>query len=172
MFCPSCAQRISDDESRYCSKCGFSTANVPTFVKDGGELGQSHRKGLRQGAKLVLVSVILLPALILLSPMFPPNDTLIESSPSNTWFEQIGWALFWTIFLAGVARVLFSFVFERKLIAAKATEDRTNVLNAANQNPELPPADEPPVSDFGKWKITDELLEPIVAHKKTSGNLR
>jgi hypothetical protein len=172
MFCPKCAQQMSDGESRYCSKCGFLTANIPTLIKDGGELGPEPRAGFRQGAKLVLLSLIFLPILILLAPMFPPNDTLIESSPSNTWFEQIGWTIFWTIFLAGVARIFFALVFEGKSSAANLTARGVESLNGVKQNQALPPSQESPASSFGKWKITDELCEPIVAQKKTSGNIR
>lgn len=172
MFCPNCSNTISDNETHFCSKCGFLIKNVNEFVKDGGKIGDESQKGIRQGAKLIFLSLILLPAFILLNSMFPPNDTLIESSPSNTWFEQIGWMVLWTIFLAGVARIAFTIIFERKSNVGGSDNEVIKQMNSNKIKNALPPMEETPISNFGKWKITDELFEPILVKKKTSGELK
>ena len=147
MFCPKCSQSISDNGTQFCSKCGFLTKNIEDFVKNGGEIGYKRQKGIKQGVKLILLSLILLPVLILLIPMFPPNDILVESSPSNTWFEQIGWAIIWTTFLAGIARIVFALYFETKTAPQNIEEKITNQINESKINNALPPMEEIPISD-------------------------
>ncbi len=102
MFCPKCAEIQSNETTQYCRKCGFNLENLTSFVETKGELNSqtsSRQNGIRQGVKLILLSVILFPIYVFLAPMFPPNDVLVESSPSNTWFEQISWAIMTTLFL-------------------------------------------------------------------------
>jgi hypothetical protein len=113
-----------------------------------------------------------LPVLVLLIPMFPPDDKLVESSPSNTWFEQIGWVIIWTTFLIGVARIVWSIIFEQKTIANQTTAERANKINESKTNQSLPPAQGTPISNLGSWKITDELYEPVFIKQKTSGELK
>ena len=177
MFCPKCSQPLSDDGTQFCSKCGFSTKNVKDFVKLNGkieteELLSKRQKGIKQGLKLIVLSLILLPAFLLLIPMFPPNDTLVESSPSNTWFEQIGWALLWILALTGVARIALTLIFEQKGVAGEKQAEGVKQIEESRINQALPPTKEKSASNFGKWKITDELSEPVFVKQKTSGGLK
>lgn len=177
MFCPKCSQTIPDNGTHFCSKCGFSTKNVGDFLDKDGKISEesnisARQKGIRQGTKLILLSLILFPAFVFLNAMFPPNDVLVESSPSNTWFEQISWAILWTTFLAGVARIAFAFAFAQKSSVSEVDFEETKQINAAKINNALPPMQDTPISNFGKWKITDELLEPILVNRKTSGDLK
>ncbi len=177
MFCPKCSQTILNDGTQFCSKCGFSTGNVKSFLESNGKVGEegsisARQKGIKQGSKLILLTVILLPIYILLAPMFPPNDVLVESSPSSTWFEQIGWAVLWTTFLAGLARIAFAGIFENLNSVSETEQETIKQINASKINNALPPMQDMPISNFGKWNITDELLEPILVQRKTSGDLK
>lgn len=177
MFCPKCAHPVSDDGTRFCSKCGFTIKNVKDFVDHNGEIeaekpSSKRRKGIKQGLKLIILSLILWPALILLIPLFPPNDTLVESSPSNTWFEQIGWAIIWTLFLAGAARIVLAMIFEKKTKTGEIKVEDIKQIYEGKFNQALPPIEETPVSNFGSWKITDELYEPVFVKQKTLGELK
>lgn len=174
MFCPNCSQENSNDATQFCSKCGFNLKGVREIIKKGGaEVEVSNRqKGVRQGVKLILLSLILFPALVLLSAMFPPNDVLVESSPSSTWFEQIGWATLWTIFLSGVARILYAVIFELNTAAVKEKTKPVKQIKTETAKNALPPQESIPVSDFGKWKTTGDLYEPIFSKPKTSGQLK
>jgi len=177
MFCPKCSQPVLNDGTQFCSKCGFSTVNVKSFLDNNGKINEESKnsadqKGIRQGAKLLLLSLILLPIYILLAPMFPANDVLVESSPSDTWFEQISLAVIWTTFFAGLARIAFAVVFERKNRISGIEYKAVKQVNAGKINDALPPMRDVPISNFGNWKITDELLEPISVKRKTSGNLK
>ena len=79
MFCPKCGQRQAADDVRFCSGCGF-TLNVVADVLAGG--GQLHwrppatpatpqplsprQKGVRQGAMLMLSTLLVVPVVIFL----------------------------------------------------------------------------------------------------------
>jgi hypothetical protein len=109
--------------------------------------------------------------------MFPPNDVLVESSPSNTWFEQISWAIMTTLFLIGIVRIAYAFVFENHFAEQKSDFQNTsqNVqksFKSSEKHDALPPSQTAPISNFGKWKTTDELFEPIFVKRKTSGELK
>ena len=104
--------------------------------------------------------------------MFPPNDVLVESSPSNTWFEQIGWTILWTLFLAGAARIAFALIFERQIKTSEVSAENLKEIKSNEKRNALPPSESIPASEFGKWKTTGDLYEPIFAKRKTSGDLR
>ena len=184
MFCPNCAEPQANDATQFCSKCGFSTNAVKHLVETGGkvdfETEQSPRQtGVRQGVKLILLSLILFPAFVLLNSLFPGNDRLVESSPDNTIFEQVGWAILWTIFLAGAARIGYARLFEKNFAAVKKDiavagkkEQNSFQPNQESRNA-LPPAQSIPADNFGKWKeTTRELFEIPRTQKKTSGELK
>ncbi|HZS46960.1 MAG TPA: zinc ribbon domain-containing protein [Blastocatellia bacterium] len=70
MFCPRCGQQIVND-ARFCSKCRFILAGVTRLLASDGiieppesELKPKRslqQKGVRGGAKLIFLSVILFP---------------------------------------------------------------------------------------------------------------
>jgi hypothetical protein len=177
MFCPNCSERQANDATQFCSKCGFPTVGVKKLLENDGSINGENqiatsRKGIKQGVKLIILSLILFPAFVLLNSMFPPNDVLVESSPSNTWFEQIGWTILWTLFLAGAARIAFTLVFERQLKKSEIPVKNIKEIKSNESRNALPPSESIPASEFGKWKTTGDLYEPIFARRKTSGDLR
>ena len=180
MFCPKCAEIQSNETTQYCRKCGFNLDDLKSFVETNGELNSqtsSRKKGIRQGVKLILLSVILFPIYVFLAPMFPPNDVLVESSPSDTWFEQISWAIMTTLFLVGALRIAYAFVFENHFAEKKThskndSENIQKLFKLSEKHNALPPSQAEPASKFGKWKSTEELFEPINVEGKTSGELK
>ncbi|MBA3335647.1 MAG: zinc ribbon domain-containing protein [Acidobacteria bacterium] len=180
MFCPKCAEIQLNETTQYCRKCGFNLENLMSFVETNGELNSQtslRQKGMRRGVKLILLSVILFPIYVFLAPMFPPNDVLVESSPSNTWFEQISWAIMTTLFLVGIVRIAFAFMFENHFAKQKSgsqnnSENVQKSFKASEKHNALPPSQVEPVSNLGKWKTTGELFEPIFVKRKTSGELK
>jgi hypothetical protein len=184
MFCPRCSESQANDEAQFCSKCGFSIKAVKQLVDADGKINiedelSPRQKGIRQGAKLILLSLILLPALVLLSALFPGNDRLVESSPDSTIFDQVGLVIIWTLFLAGAARIAYAFAFEKSasVVIIKANAEFPSEEPASFQPNEarqaLPPSQSVPASSYGKWKqTTRELFEIPRAEKKTSGELR
>ncbi|HSK70263.1 MAG TPA: zinc ribbon domain-containing protein [Pyrinomonadaceae bacterium] len=176
MFCPKCASEIVSDETGFCSKCGFALKSVRKAVENNGENEDSSelsqfQKGIRFGIKLLLLALILIPAFQILGGFFVPNDVLIESSPSSSWFDLLGNAVLITLFLAGAARIFCAVVFERSAKTENSSADSIKEISGKEKNA-LPPSRSAPVSDFGKWKTTDELFEPIFSKPKTSGELK
>ena len=174
MFCPKCAAEINSDETKFCSRCGFIIESVRNIVGQNGQDENeisNFEKGLRFGVKLLLLAVILFPVLQVLSGFFPPDDKLVESSPSSTWFDFASNAVLFALTLSGIARIFYAFVFERAAKSEIVPEKSSREISAKEINA-LPPSHSIPVSDFGKWKTTGELFEPVFSKAKTSGELK
>ncbi len=177
MFCPKCASEIASNKTKFCSKCGFDLFDVKKIVENGGKNKNSNelsqfQNGIRFGVKLLLLALILIPAFQILGGFFTPDDRLVESSPSSSWFDFLGNAVLITLFLAGAARIFYAFVFER---AANKTDSKSeqNKETSGKEKSALPPSQSIPVSDFGKWKeTTRELFEIPRTKGKTSGELK
>jgi hypothetical protein len=77
MFCPQCGQRQATNEARFCSSCGFPLNVVTELLANGGQLpwrptaqGAGHlsprQKGIRQGALLMLSTILVVPLLAII----------------------------------------------------------------------------------------------------------
>jgi hypothetical protein len=106
MYCPQCSQEQVSEEMRFCSRCGFPLAIVSELVRSGGTLagfdpeakGQlsPRQKGVRWGAILMIISVLLVPLAALATAM-----------------EDGFFVLFipvFLIFLFGLARLLHAYL--------------------------------------------------------------
>jgi hypothetical protein len=164
MYCPKCSQPQPSDEMQFCSRCGLRLSNLKDIVLADGQTPLSRskagegdlsprQKGVRQGAVLMLLSLVLIPAYILLAALFPAHDQLVESSPSDTPFEKISQAVLFTIFMLGLARVLYARLFQQG-DSLKENNGETGVsqLKGSATHYELPPAHSAPVSGFGSWR--------------------
>lgn len=171
MNCPKCSHPQPSGESQFCSQCGFpiesaeqllmaaSKTEAPETEKQKDQLSP-RQKGIRQGAKLMLLSIILIPAYVLLAALFPANDVLVESHVSDTAFEKISEAVLLTIFLCGLVRILYAQFFERSERDDKQ-EELTAQLHSASTRYALPPSQSIPVSGFGAWRgNTGEVVQP------------
>jgi len=120
---------------------------------------------------LILLSVILIPAYILLAALFPAQDQLVESSPSDTPFEKISQAILFTIFMCGLARALYARFFQPGA-SLEASKPEVAQLDASSSNYALPPAQSIPVSDFGAWRAnTGEMVPSANADERTTKSL-
>jgi hypothetical protein len=174
MFCPKCACETVSDKTNFCSKCGFTLKPLRNIFENGSEDKtelSSLQKGARFGAKLLILAVILFPVFQVLSGFFTPDDKLVESSLSSSWFDFLTNAILIALALSGISRIFYAIVFERltetKQFSAKAAKE----ISGSQQNA-LPPSNCKPASDFGRWKTTGELFEPIFVKRKTSGELK
>ena len=122
---------------------------------------------------LMLLSLILIPAYVLLAALFPPNDRLVESSPSDTPFEKISQAVLTTVFLLGLARVLYALFFQPGAgVGAVGDNAESGQLNGSAAGHELPPAQSVPVSGFGAWRAdTGEVARPGRGRERTTRSL-
>jgi len=121
----------------------------------------------------MLLSVILIPAYILLAALFPANDRLVESAVSDTPFEKVSQAVLITIFMLGLARMLYARFFQESNIeAVGVAESDMAQLRGSPANHVLPPAQGAPVSNFGSWRAnTGEIAQPLSVSEPTTKSL-
>jgi hypothetical protein len=79
MFCPQCGLRQTSNEARFCSSCGFQLYVVTELLKSGGQLVRRptapgrmspRSRGLRQGAMLMLSTLVVVPVIAILGVAF------------------------------------------------------------------------------------------------------
>ena len=178
MYCPKCAQPQVSAETQFCSRCGLPLDGLKELVEGGAPApaaGLSPRqKGVRHGALLMLLSVVLIPAYFLLAALFPANDQLVESSPSDTPFEKISQAVLVTVFMLGLARVLYALLFQRgaRRAADEVNAEAARLGGAAASGYELPPAESIPVGGFGAWRTdTGDVAQARRPRQRTTKSL-
>jgi hypothetical protein len=78
MYCPQCGQQQVSDSVRFCSRCGFLLDGVTAVVATGGivptryvqpvsQKSSPRSKGVRQGALLMLSTMLVVPVVAILS---------------------------------------------------------------------------------------------------------
>jgi hypothetical protein len=152
MFCPECGQQQVSNEARFCSRCGFQLAGVSGLLATRGALATEamaplpespRRKGVRQGAKLLLFGIFLIPVLAILSEW--SHGLLAEELP----------LLGVILFLGGLLRMIYAGLFEegpyrRQTLPASAyVPPVAPPLGAPPRGAgHLPPAHSLPVRDY------------------------
>ena len=108
MYCPKCGQQQPSGDVRFCSRCGFQLDLVSELITGGVLMSHEavtqrnsrslspRRKGVRQGAKLLFISLVLLPLFFALGFLFDGLAPLVVPL---------------TIFLAGLTRMIYSRLF-------------------------------------------------------------
>ena len=115
MYCPRCGQQQATESMRFCSRCGFAMEGTMQLLAHGGMLplyqppaGEKsispRRRGVKQGALLMLIGVLLVPILRIMANFAPGR------------LENV-FAFFCAIsaiicFLGGPLRMLFAAIFE------------------------------------------------------------
>ena len=177
MYCPKCSRPQVSDETAFCSHCGLPLHELKQVIFAGkSNVGESkaneerspRERGIRQGVMLLLLSLLLIPAYILLSALFPAHDRFVESSVSDTPFEKISQAILVTIFLTGLARVLYARFFQQGISLGEG-EPEVIQLDGSSSTYALPPKQSIPVSDFGAWRVnTGELVQSPSSAERTT----
>ena len=112
MFCPQCGQLQATGVIRFCSRCGFPLDGVIQLLGTGGMIPvyrnpdepvpvSARRKGVKQGAVLLLSGIVLVPLLGVMASF--GNSTFLEIM---TAFAAI------ICFIGGPLRMLYAGVFE------------------------------------------------------------
>jgi hypothetical protein len=167
MFCPRCGQEQISDETRFCSRCGFSMTGVAALISNNGELPQGlttsggkmetpRKKGLKQGGMLFLSGFIIVPLITMFAiavkagPFIPTIAALLT---------------FW----GGILRMIYARVFESndpndQTLEEKVVGTTQHLLNKKRDHGALPQqsiptsAYVPPVA--GNWRDTNDLQNP------------
>ncbi len=115
MFCPRCGQQQATDSMRYCSRCGFPMEGTMQLLAHGGVLPQyqftpdqngpsPRRKGVKQGALLMLIGAILVPIFGVMTGFAPGRLENVFA-----FFAALSAII---CFLGGPLRMLFAGIFE------------------------------------------------------------
>src|SRR2546423_620728 len=112
MYCPNCGQQQIVNELKFCSRCGFPMEGVVNLLSSGGLVPQPiaaqsglkelspRQKGQRQGAMMMLLTILLVPlvgiitgVLDLLPGLFIPLTAIL-------------------LFVGGLLRIVYAGLFE------------------------------------------------------------
>jgi hypothetical protein len=169
MYCPKCSQQQVSDSVRFCSRCGFPlNAVVDLLAHDGvlaaleikGEQLQltSYQNGARQGKVLMIASLVVtfiaaLLSIFLIPELFIPLTGVI-------------------IFLCGILRILYAYIFERGAAERQKSPKESTQLNAAARD-YLPTAHNFPVGGFSERGVnTAEMVAPPSVTEHTTKLLK
>ena len=112
MFCPQCGQQQVSNVTRFCSRCGFPLESVTAVLASGGALPASlhaqggynqlspRSKGIRQGAMIMLSTLLLVPLVAIFSVFVTHNPEVLIPITAITCF------------VGGLLRILYALLFE------------------------------------------------------------
>lgn len=166
MFCPRCGQQQATDSMRFCSRCGFAMEGTLQVLAHGGMLPQyqpppgektisPRRKGVKQGALLMLIGAIIVPLFGIMSAFAPGRLENVFA-----FFAAISAIIF---FLGGPLRMLFAALFEEgapKYNFPMAPTYHTPGVPPANRPAALPPPSINPASQWRQRPQTAEISQP------------
>lgn len=109
MYCPQCGQQQISGDTRFCSRCGFPLGGVLALLSSGGvptvsavatspKILSPRRKGYRQGAMMIIISLIVTPLLSILT----------EAGLPELLVPLAAVLFFW----GGIIRMIYARVFE------------------------------------------------------------
>ena len=173
MFCPQCGQQQVSGAVRFCSRCGFPLDGVIQLLASGGMIPlyrtsdepmpmSPRRKGVKQGAVLLLSGAVIVPIL----------GVIASFSPS--YFPQLLAALAAIIcFVGGPFRMLYAALFEegapKRAPIYGPPPMGPQQFAPPRQNTALPPP--PPAHTPSSWRgrpTTAELVDrPSVTENTT-----
>src|SRR6266404_3136404 len=167
MFCPRCGQQQATDALRFCSRCGFplegamillaNRGMLPRYpVPEGEQKISPRRRGVKQGALLMLIGAVLVPLMGVFSAFAPGRIELMFE-----FFAALSAIL---CFVGGPLRMLFAAIFEegapaRQFIAPSYAPPPIPPPPAARVSA-LPPASVNPASQWRPRPQTAEILQP------------
>ena len=167
MFCPRCSESKANDDTVYCTRCGLDLSDL-SIVDETVKARSNTGRGIKKGIILLAIGLLLIPVWMFIGAALPPDDKLVESSPSTTWLEQIAWIVMWMAFIASAIRILYSLVFERS-----ETRPHGQLIPSLNKSEDryLASAEAFEAAQPGKWRTTDDLAQTVIRQPRTSGEL-
>lgn len=164
MFCPQCSQQSSEDV-RFCPRCGLPLAGLSAFVAgndftalapDAARAPEraAKRAGVRRGAKLIFLSVVITPALLGLCFLF--------NSPVPLFVP-------FTLFLAGLAWLVYALLFGDEILNVGSLAARRNLKAGGGARaldaPQFVPA---PLFNAQRVNTSEIVPPPSVTESTTS----
>ena len=166
MFCPRCGQQQATDALRFCSRCGFPLEGALHLLAHGGMLPQyqppvgeqkisPRRRGVKQGALLMLIGAVLVPLMGVFSAFAPGRIELM--------FEFFAALSAIICFVGGPLRMLFAAIFEEGAPARQFVVPQTYAPSAISPPARaavLPPQSANPANQWGPRPQTAEIYQP------------
>jgi hypothetical protein len=171
MYCPQCGQLQVSDNVRFCSRCGFllegvtvvlaSSGVIPArYIKSGNQPLSPRSKGVRQGAMLMLSTLLVVPilAIITINLMEPIAHIIIPLAAI-------------LCFVGGLLRMLYALMMED----AVAEPEDTKSVGYASANPALdrpafnalPPASSPNTANWRRPNTAEIYQPPSITENTT-----
>ena len=165
MYCPQCGQQQVSDVTRYCSRCGFPLEGVSAVLALGGQLPMRtvqpgsrklspRSKGIRQGAMLMLSTLLLVPLVAIVTVNFlEPLEFLIGITAI-------------VCFVGGLLRILYALMMEDEYPSTDVNHlagyapTGMHQVDASVRNVALPPASVNNVPSWRRQPNTAELYQP------------
>lgn len=177
MFCPQCSQEQISEDTSFCSRCGFLLSGVSQLLANNGMLPQMlspansdietpRKKGIKQGGKLMISGLILVPLITFLS-------LALNIRTGAGLAVVIAILTFW----GGLMRILYAAVFESNKTDGITLEDdiqsgAKKFFGRKKKTNALPPqktfsdsAYIPPMQ--GNWHETNDLMRTSVTEETT-----
>jgi hypothetical protein len=174
MFCPQCGQQQTSAVIRFCSRCGFPLDGVIQLLGTGGMLPvyrtpdepvavSPRRKGVKQGALLFLLGILLVPIL-----------GVFASYGGGRFLEILAALAAIICFMGGPLRMLFAAVFEEgapkpvRVYGAPAHMHAPPQFGPRVQVPALQPPPARPQAPGWRRPNTAELVNPPSVTENTT----
>lgn len=176
MYCPHCGQEQTNEQIRFCSRCGFLLAGVAELMANEGILpvltatadksvSTPRKRGLRQGLFIFLLTFLVVPIVAILTLMVRAEEP---------FFVAIAAILF---FMGGLLRMAYALMFEsnnpqEQTFEQSVYQSAQSLLSKKPEAAALPPQQSIPVSSYepplqGKWRDTNELTPKSVTENTT-----
>jgi hypothetical protein len=173
MYCPQCGQQQVSDVIRYCSRCGFPLDGVNALVARGGTLPTQYvtpgytqlsprSKGIRQGALLMLSTLLIVPLVAIIGVGILNLPGVIVAITAVTCF------------LGGLLRIFYALLMEEPVATINAdssagySQPAPSQFFRSSESPGLPPASVNPTSPWRSRPNTAEIYQPPSVTENTT----
>lgn len=172
MYCPQCGQQQVSDVTRFCSRCGFLLDGTAVVLATGGTVPvrqvppgykqlSPRSKGVRQGALLMLSTVLLVPLVAII------GVAVMGIHPAIVGVTAV------TCFLGGLLRIFYALLMEEAVppqnLEAAVTYPPPGMPQFARPTPNsaLPPAS---ANVTANWRPTNtaEIYQPPSVTENTT----
>jgi hypothetical protein len=171
MYCPQCGQQQVSDITRFCSRCGFPLDGAAAVLASGGALPAPYQpgyqqmsprsKGIRQGALLMLSTLLIVPLMAIIAV------GLLDLHGAIVGLTAV------TCFLGGLLRIFYALLMEDAVApmnppAPGYTENVDPQFARRVSSPSLPPASVNSASAWRPRPNTGELYKPPSVTENTT----
>ncbi len=173
MYCPQCGQQQVSDVTRFCSRCGFLLDGVAMVLSTGGTVPAGplppgykqlspRSKGVRQGALLMLSTILLVPLVGIMGVV------VLNLNPAIVGVTAV------TCFLGGLLRIFYALLMEEAVVPsnleAVVTYPPPGTAQFARSMPNaaLPPASDKATASWRPPTNTAEIYQPPSVTENTT----